>query len=410
MARPTLDVSFDASSGPVFGYSFTIGDPQHGIIGTNVFADSASDVIDISSQVLKVSINRGYNLLQDQFQAGTAKVRILDTDGTWNPQNTSSSLYGKLVPLRKMRIAGNGVYLFSGYTIAYNYSYPKDQEVGFLDIDLADAFRLFNMANVTTVTGATAGQLTGTRINKILDQVSWPASMRSIDAGQSTCQVDPGIARTSLNALKNVEFSEQGAWYVGTTGNAIFKQRSSIIQASGANPTIFANDGTGINYANIKFAFDDKLIINDSSITRTGGQLQNSYNAASIAKYFPHSMSVTDLVVETDAEALNIARTYVATRAETTIRIDSLTLDLNTVDYETGVSAALNLDFFSTVQIKNVGPDGTVIQKTLQVMGVSHEITPGTWNTTFTTSEPIVDGFIIGSSLYGIIGQSVMTY
>jgi hypothetical protein len=410
MARPTLDVSFDASSGPVFGYSFTIGDPQHGIIGVNVFADSASDVVNVSDQVLKVSINRGYNLLQDQFQAGTAKVRILDTDGTWNPQNPSSSLYGKLIPLRKMRIAGNGVYLFSGYTTAYNYTYPKDQEVGYVDIELSDAFRLFNMANVTAITGASAGQSTGTRINKILDTVQWPNSMREVETGNSTVQADPGTARTSLNALKNVEFSEQGAFYVGAGGNAEFHERKTIIQSSGANPTVFANDGTGINYANIKFAFDDKLIINDASMTRTGGTLQNSFNAASIAKYFPHSMSVTDLVVETDAEALNIARTYVATRAETTIRIDSMTLDLNTADYAAGVSAALNLDFFSTAQIKNVGPDGTVIQKTLQVMGVAHEITPSSWQTTFTTSEPIVDGFIIGSSLYGIIGQSVMTY
>jgi hypothetical protein len=43
-------------------------------------------------------------------------------------------------------------------------------------------------------------------------------------------------------------------------------------------------------------------------------------------------------------------------------------------------------------------------------MGFQHEITPNTWNTTITTSEPIVDGFIVGSSFYGIIGTSVMTY
>jgi hypothetical protein len=279
-----------------------------------------------------------------------------------------------------------------------------------VDIELSDAFRLFNMANVTAITGQAAGQTTGTRINKILDTVSWPTSMREVETGNSTVQADSATSRTSLNAIKNVEFSEQGAFYVGTTGNAEFHQRKTIIQSSGANPTIFANDGTGIGYSNIKFAFDDKLIINQANITRTGGTLQNAYNSASIDKYFPHSFSTTDLVVETDAEALNIARTYVATRAETTIRIDALTLDLNTPDYDAGVTAALTLDFFSTAQIKNVGQDGTVIQKTLQIMGVNHEITPNSWNTTFTTSEPIVDGFIIGSSLYGIIGTSVMTY
>ena len=406
----TVGVQFDFSNGPVFGIAFTIGDPDNGILGVNVLADAASDVVNISSQVGKISIRRGYNLLQDQFQAGTASIRVYDPNGDWNPQNPASPYYGKLVPLRKMRVSGDGIYLFSGYTTGYNYTYPKDQDIGFVDIECSDAFRLFNMANITTVTGSSAGQTTGARIDDILDTVSWPASMRDINTGDSTVQADPATARTSLNAIKNVEFSEQGAFYVSPGGNAVFDERSFIISKSGQNPTTFANDGSGIGYKNIVFAFDDKLIINQASITRTGGTAQTASNAESIAKYFPHSINVTDLVVQTDAEALNIAGTYVATRAETTIRIDALTLDLNTPSYTAGINAALNLDFFDTMSILNVAQDGTTIQKTLQCMGIQHEITPNSWNTTFTTSEPIVDGFIIGSSLYGIIGTSVMTY
>jgi hypothetical protein len=406
----TVGVTFDFSNGPVFGYPFTIGDPTNGVLGKNVLAQSAGDFVDISNQVGNISIRRGYNLLQDQFQAGTATIRVYDPNGDWNPQNPVSPYYGKLIPLRKMRVSGNGVYLFSGYTTSYNYTYPKDQDIGFVDIECSDAFRLFNMANITTVSGGTAGQTTGQRINSILDAVSWPSSMREVETGDSTVQADPGTARTSLNAIKNVEFSEQGAFYVGGGGNAEFHARSYVIKKSGANPTTFANDGSGIGYKNIVFAFDDKLIINQASITKTGGTAQTATNAASITKYFPHSINVTDLVVESDTDALNIARTYVATRADTTIRFDAITLDLNTPSYTAGVSAALNLDFFDTMAITNVAQDGTTIQKTLQCMGIQHEITPNSWNTTFTTSEPIVDGFIIGSSLYGIIGTSVMTY
>jgi hypothetical protein len=406
----TVGVTFDFSNGPVFGYPFTIGDPAHGILGTNVLADAAGDVVDISAQVGKISIRRGYNLLQDQFQAGTATIRVYDPNGDWNPQNPTSPYYGKLVPLRKMRVSGDGIYLFSGYTTGYNYTYPKDQDIGFVDIECSDAFRLFSMASVTTVAGTSAGQTTGARIDDILDAVSWPTSMRDIETGQSTVLADPGTTRTSLNAIKNVEFSEQGAFYVAPSGNAEFHQRSYIISKSGQNPTNFANDGTGIGYKNIVFAFDDKLIINQATMTRTGGAAQYAYNDASIIKYFPHSINYGDLIVQTDAEALNIARTFVATRQETTIRIDSLTLDLNTPSYTAGITAALNTDFFDTLAIKNVAQDGTTIEKTLQCMGIQHEITPNSWNTTFVTSEPIVDGFIIGSSLYGIIGTSVMTY
>ena len=407
MATPTLVVTFDFSSGAVFNYPFIIGE---GVLGVNVLADAAALVVDISDQVNKVTIRRGYNLLQEQFQAGTATVRILDQNGDWNPTNPASPYYGLLVPLRKVRISADDSFLYSGYTTAYNYTWDKEQNIGYVDVELSDAFRLFNMSSITTVTGATAGETTGNRITDILNTIGFPTSMREIDAGSTTVQADPGTARTSLQAIVNMEFSEQGGFYCLPSGDVRFISRSAIQAKSGANPTFFSNDGTGIGYRNIVTALDDKLIINTTSITRAGGTAQTASNTASQIKYFPHSYTATDLLVQTDAQALDIARAYTATRAETTLRVDALTLDLNTADYAAGTTAALTLDFFDTIRVKNVGVDGTVIDKTLQCMGVSHEITPGTWNTTFVTSEPIIDSFIIGSSLYGIIGTSVMTY
>jgi hypothetical protein len=409
MTLPYVSVLFDFSNGPVFGYSFTLGDPAHGILGTDRLGENANDIVDISSQVSRISIRRGYNLLQDQFQAGTASVRVFDPTGIWNPQNPLSPYFGKLIPLRKMRIAGNDSFLFSGYTIGYNYTYPKDMEIGFVDIELVDAFRLFAQANITTVAGTSAGQTTSARVTNLLDEVGWPTSMRDIDTGSATVLADPGSSRTALQAIKNIEFSEQGAFYIAPSGNAEFLSRATIQSKSGQDPTNFANDGTGIGYKNVVFAFDDKLIINQASFTRTGGTAQTSENLDSIAKYFPHSINYTDLMLETDAQVLDVAQIYVATRAETTIRIDAITLDLNATD-NAGDTAALTLDFFDTIAIKNVAQDGTIIEKTLQCMGVQHEITPSTWLTTLTTSEPIVEGFLLNSTLYGILGTSVLSY
>ena len=407
MATPNLVVTFDFSSGAIFGYPFIIGEGQ---LGINTLAEQGAFTVDISNQVNRVSIRRGYNLLQEEFQAGTATVRVIDQNGDWNPTSTTSPYAGLLVPLRKVRISSDAQFLFSGYTISYNYQWDKEQNIGYVDIELSDAFRLFNMSNITTVTGATAGETTGTRITDILDTIGFPLGMRSIEAGSTTVAADPGTSRTSLQAIRNMEFCEQGGFYILPSGDAKFISRASIQAKSGTNPTFFSNDGTGISYRNIVTALDDKLIINTTSITRAGGTAQTASNTASQIKYFPHSYTATDLLLQTDAQALDIARAFCQTRAETTLRVDALTLDLNTADYAAGTTAALTLDFFDTIRVKNVGQDGTVIDKTLQCMGVIHEITPGTWNTTFVTSEPIIDSFIIGSSLYGIIGTSVMTY
>ena len=412
---PNLVVYF--TDGPTFGYgNFIIGDPKNGILGTSTLASSSTGdrIVDVSSQTIKATISGGYNLLLNQFTATSATFRIIDPNGDWNPSNPLSPYYGYLTVNRKIRFTanygGSGYFLFSGYITAYNYSYPKDQELGYVDLVCNDAFRLLNLAGITTVASTSAGETTGARVGKILDQVGYPSSMRLISAGATTVQVDPATRRTALAAIQNCEFSEQGAFYIDGAGNATFKSRANVQAAAAATPTKFSNDGTGITYSNFLPAFDDKLIINQATVTRVGGTAQTSTNSASVSKYFPHSVNYDNVIVQTDTDALNIAQAYVATRAETTLRIDSLTLDLTTPDYSAGIVAALDFDYFSNVQFYNVGQDGTVIDKTLQVVGISHDITPNSWKTTFTLSEPLIDAFIIGNAQYGIIGTSVMTY
>lgn len=411
--KPNLTVYFN--DGATFGYPFTLDDSKNGIIGTNILASDISNlIVDVSDQTISAQIKTGYNLLQQQFQAGNATFRVIDQNGDFNPNNPSSPYFGYLTPLRKIRFsatyATTGYFLFSGYITAYNYSYDKEQNLGYVDLVCVDAFRLLNLAGISTVTGATAGETTGSRIGDILNTVSFPSSMRNIEAGSTTVQADPATVRTALAAIQNCEFSEQGAFYMDGSGNATFKSRQSVQAAAGQTPTKFANDGTGIGYFNINPAFDDKLIINQATITRVSGSPQTAVDNASVSKYFPHSVNYDNIMVQTDAAALDIAKAYVATRAETTLRIDAITLDLTTPNYAAGITAALDFDFFTNVRVVNVGQDGSTIDKTLQVVGISHDVTPNSWKTTFTLSEPLVDAFILNSNEYGIIGTSAFSY
>ena len=414
MALPAeISVSFDFSSGATFGFPFTIGDAKYGVLGTGTLGSSTVPVpiVDLTPNVRNITINRGRDIQTDQYAAGTAVVRITDPDSYFNPQNTASPYYGYLVPLRKVRIAATTAttqeFLFSGYTTEYRYTYDQSEQMGYVDIYIADAFRLYNLAQITTVADSGAGQTTGTRIGKILDQVDFPSNMRTIATGQSQCIADPATLRTSLNALKNVEFSEQGAFFINGSGTAVFKDRNSVASSIAGTPIEFNQTG-GIPYRNLVFAFDDKLIINQAQMTRYGGTAQFYENADSIARYFPHQYSAQELVIDTDANALNIAATYVATRAETTIRIDQMLVDL--LDPSVPTDTMIGLDYFDNLRISNNQPDGSTIVKTLQVQGLKWEISPNSMQVTVTTLEPIVDGFIIGSTERGIIGVSAMTY
>jgi hypothetical protein len=412
MTVPVINAVINFSTGPSFAQAFIIGE---GILGTNVLADSAAVIVDVSDVVDSVTIKRGRNPQVDEFQTGTLTLRIVDQNGDFNPQNPSSPYFGLLDPMRKVSISatyGGVTYpMFSGFITSYTTTTPKNaNDVVYTTIQAVDAQRLAQNAQISTVTGATAGQLSGTRINEILDEISWPASMRDVDAGLTTMQADPGTARTALAALQTVTNSEYGAFYVDASGSFVFQDRSVTTASIAGTPTVFNDNGTDIGYFNAVWRLDDTLIFNQANVTRTGGTVQNATNAASVEKYFAHTYNIQNLLMQTDAVALDYAQAYVASRAETSVRCDAIELDLYTDNYNTGIIAALDLDFFDPVTITTNQPGSSTLTKTLQVFGVAHNVTPNKWRTTFTTLEPVIDGFILNSTLYGVLDTSVLSY
>jgi hypothetical protein len=412
VALPVINAVINFSTGPSFAQAMIL---DTGILGTNVLADSTAIIVDVSNQVNKINTKRGRNAQADQFQTGELSLRIVDQNGDFNPQNPSSPYAGLLTPMRKVQITAtySGVTypIFSGFITSYSTVTPKDVgEVTYTTIEAVDAFRLAQNAQISTVTDSGAGQLSGTRINKILDQISWPSSMRDIDAGQTTVQADPGSPRTALAAMQTIELSEYASLYVDASGSFVFQDRAFTTTSVNANPVVFNDNGTGIQYFDAVWLLNDVLIYNSAQITRAGGTTQNAINQASIDKYFIHSYNQQNLLMQTDGVALDYAQAYVASRAETTTRCDAITLDLYTNDYNAGIIAALDLEFFDPVTITTTQPGSSTLTKTLQVFGVAHSITPNSWKTQFTTLEPIIDGFILDSTLYGILDTSVLAY
>jgi hypothetical protein len=412
MAVPTINAVINFSTGPSFAQAMILGT---GILDVNILGDSAALIVDVSDQVNLIQTSRGRNALADQFQTGQLTLRIVDQNGDFNPTNPSGPYYELLTPMKKVQISatyGATTYsLFSGFITSYVNTQPKDAtEVAYTTITAVDAFRLASNAQISTVTGASAGNLSGTRINQILDQIDWPATMRDVDAGLTTMQADPGTARTSLDAMTTVATSEYGALYVNTDGEFVFQDRAVTAGSIGGTVTTFNDDGTGISYANAMWKLDDDLIFNSAQISRTGGSPQTAINQASIDKYFIHSYNLQDLLMQTDAVALDYARAYVASRAETSVRCDGIELDLYTSNYNSGIIAALELDFFDPIRVVTTQPGGSTLDKTLQIFGVSNTITPNSFRVFFTTLEPVLDALILNNNIYGTLDYNVLSY
>jgi hypothetical protein len=414
MATPSLTCIINFSTGAAFGQAFIIGS---GILDQDVLADSASVIVDVSAHVQTATITRGRNLLTDVFQAGIATVVIADQSGDFNPMNAASPYYGLLQPLRKIQIGavdnntGTPYTLYSGYITGYNYQQGQDTGVvSTTTLTAIDGFQLLTLATVSTVSGASAGQYTGARITNILDQISWPSSLRDLDTGQTTVQADPATARTALVALQTVATTEYGALYINPHGAVVFQDRALTSSSIGATPTVFSDTGSDINYSNAQFVLNDAQIFNQANVTATGLAQQSYTDNDSVALYFLHSYDVTGLLMQTTTEADNYARAYVASRKDTSIRCDSITLNLFTPDYNDGIEAALSLDYFDPITVTQTQPGSSSITKTLQIFGVSHSVTPNSWVTRFTTAEPIIDAFILDNSQYGILDTSTIGY
>lgn len=425
MAQPVLGVEIDFASGPSFGYPLILDSGSFGLLDTNTLGDAPADLADISSMVMRCSTRRGRNRILSNFEVGTATVTLNDPDSWFNPQNTASPYFGKLLPLRKIRIYAETefsgetvqVNIFSGYITSYDTGfYSGVYTTSSVTLQCADGFRLLNNVSTgeTPVPGCTAGQLSGTRVNRLLDFAGFPDSMRTTDPGNSTMQADPGGARSILAAIQTVEQSEFGAFFMQRSGKTLFLDRDEVAKRADAVPRTYTDLGTPgtFPYANIDFAYDDQLILNDVTVTKLGaGSVpQNVFDQQSIDTYFTKAGQRTDILVQTDQEANDQARTLLVARKDASLRIDSITLDLNADSSELNTLVNLTSDIYNLILAEKQMSGGSTIIRELFIQGVQHDITPNSWTTKLLTAEPIIQAFILDSVNQGILGTSELSY
>ncbi len=406
----TVKVSVRFSTSASFGPPLILDDATTPL-DTGVLADSAVTILDLTSYVQNITTSRGRSRVLDTFEGGTATVQCIDTTGVLDPDNGTYA--GEIKPMIQIVIsATHGAserLLFSGYIEAWNYTYQQDIDASYVTINAVDGERILNLANVSTVTGQASGQDTGTRIDKILNTISWPSSERSIDTGDTTCQADPATLRTSLQAIRNCATTEIGGFYMDTDGKTKFVSRSNTIAALATTPTQFNDTGTQIPYVSLDFNTDDTVLANKISITRIGGSAQVASDATSISTYFERNLTRTGLLMETDAVALDYANAVLATRKDADLRIKGITID-STADVTATVNAALDTDFFHPIQVTRAQPGGGTITRNLTVQGIRHNITTTRFLTTFNTAEPLVEGFILDNATYGVLDTSALGF
>jgi hypothetical protein len=416
MSAAVLKVEVDFSNGASFDPALVLDDPAT-VLDSAVLGTAASDVVDITNLVTQCFIRRAFNRSSDSFTGGSARIVFVDQTGEFNPANTSSSLYGKIKPMRKIRFTAtfaNVTYnLGSFYVQQWDYKSPTGFDPAYVTLNCVDGFQLLNLTTLTTVTGGTAGQTTSQRISSLLDAGDWPGGMRSISTTASTTvQADTGTSRSLLASLQETEQTETGALFVDEKGFVKFMSRSDIITASGGTITKFSDQvGSGdITYQAVSFDISDYQLINKVTVTPAGLTGQVAQDSTSIDDYFQHSR-VRSGIMQTEADALNQALMIVASRKEqgVDLQLNSLTVDAYGSNDPDRVTAALELDIFNPIEVTQTLPAGNVVTQSV-IAGVQYEITPRSFLVTFSCAQPFAVGFLLDSAVDGLLDQDILSY
>jgi hypothetical protein len=415
MPAPTIRVFVDFDSDTAFETDpLILGSATEGILGTNRLG-SGTLPVEITDLVTRVGIRRGRNRITSKFEFGSADVVLYDQNGDWNPTNSAGAYYPNLVPLRQIIIyatyLGVDYYIFSGYITNYDTGFRQgNEDVSTVTLRCVDAFKLLAGSAITTVTGAAAGQLSGARVDALLNAVEWPVSLRNIDVGESTLQADPGTSRNVLEALQTVENSEFGGIFIDGESRINFVDRNSLITRPATSVYTFSDTGSNISYTNAVVAFDDTTIANDVTVNRLGGTAQNVFDQPSIDKYFLHSGIREGILVQTDTESLNQARGILATRKDPEVRIDSIQLNLYDDSNPNKPLAGVDIDLLDGITVIKTMPGSSSVTQPSLVNAIHHDITKSSWMTTLYTSEPLLAGFVLDSAISGILGEDVLSY
>jgi len=368
---PKVEIGFDivGANAPFF----TLDDPTKGILDNTTYPLGGQIFYDVTDKVRGITTRRGKNRQLDEFDAGLANVVFENNDRTFDPEYINSPYYGQIIPKRAIRISSAGNRIFTGVIDDWNLNYEPG---GFSEASAAasDAFTLFNTQTLSA--GTATAQLSGARINAVLDlpDVNWPQQDRDIDAGTTQLGADVFGEDTNVLAyLRTVSNSEPGNLFINKVGHVTFTDR---IPNSGNSVIGFADDGTGIPYQGMKVVYGSELLYNEIVLGSQFAGTVTATDPASIDEYGVLNLTQTDLLMSDPVLLEQLAAYYAIKYSQPEYRFESIDVVVDDLG-ETEQQEVLALEIGDFVTVKFT-PNGIppAIRKVAEIIRIDHDITP----------------------------------
>lgn len=410
----TLEIDTGA---PVRG--FRLDDATRGVLdGTTFVLDGLTDFADVTDGTRSVRIRRGRRDIADQFGAGSMTFVLDDTaaGGVFNPFATDSPYYDPanqkpgIAPMRLVRLYREAELLFVGRITDFDYDFGLDGDDS-VTVTASDDFYL--LAQTVTDNHTTSKELTGARIEDILDltEVNYPTgAARSIATG--TVEVGGGgdynvdLGQNVLDYLRLVNEAEQGRLFIDREGVLVFENRIGVTLS--APVADFHDDGTNYPYRGVDISFGADKVVNLVFVQTINNKNKTASDAASQAEYFVQSRAITASLLDTDADAQDLADYLLNPQPEATFTAVEVAF-AQLSDAQRDVVATIDVGDTITIEKSFLnGAIETELAQELAVEGVEHYIdyVNGHIARFYTSPTTIVYELILDDAVYGVLDST----
>jgi hypothetical protein len=384
-----------------------------GRLDTNVLSDGLAF---LAGYVTSVSVQRGTSsqLVGDPAQVGTCTVVLNNEDRRFDPGNIYSPYAGFLVPGRAVVVTATPVgglvaspALFTGIVDDWDLSYDVSGR-SVAVVRAVDALGVLGRGEFDAWT-TTAAQLPGARLASILDrpEVAYPTSNTSLATGVDSLQGDNvSWGSNVLNYMQLVVRGDLGYLFASRTGVLTFLDRNYPV---GAVALADFDDGSfnpgNPAFSSISAQVGSESLLGRVGVDRTGGTKQTATvaNPTQWAATYGgiRSLSFPATVLANDTQSLALA-TYILNLYSTpAYRINELVVDVVPMSFINQATMVV-MELAKTVRVFfTPNRTGAIIQQTLVVQGIRHDITPGVHTMTLNLQPAPLPAFRLDSSTYG---------
>jgi hypothetical protein len=381
MSVPTIQVlvGFEQTTG--FSTPFQLDNATYGLLDTGTL--SGIQMLDVTTMVKSITINRGRNRDTEQFNAGTASLTFYDPARDLDPLNEDSPYYPYIGPRQPVEVYADGLPIYAGTVTDWDLDYDFVEPGNVMTAQCADNFTI--LANMTFAAWEPVEQKSGARVTASLTrpEIGYQGGT-FLDTGASTLGGTPGggsaydvpDGTNVLSYLQRVTASEGGFLFMSHTNVLTFVDRTRNLNP--ASVASFTDDGTGIPYQSLTNQFGDELLFNSIQMQSPAGNVQTASDSTSVARYQAAQYSKLDLLNHTTSEVLDLAQAFLALHKDPVLRFTGVDLQLAALD-SAHQTAVLSLDLIDVVTVQKSFSVGTPasVSEPLIVSGISHTIRPG---------------------------------